>query len=493
MMKTTNIITAKEKELEEQFGSTTVTIEKVGKYLNMSLKQVKKAMKASCVPTITSGRNIILTVSVFAQWLINPSHFISAQPLDKSADWRYNPSSKKGKDEFQMTIKGKGSIYPIKQKDGTSKYGCAYYIIEADIKRRKTKNFATFSEAEEFRNNIIDKPDSEPAEQPIKSKSESISGYTVEKLIDEFLRLKKPQISDNTYDSYRYSSKHILSAFGKRYIDDIRTLEINDFIVDGKNRLNGKPLGEKSKKEIFGMMKRVYNYALDCDYIRKTPFVHDLKPMQTVRPDPDKYFLSETEVSNLINFFNDNIRYQTIVKVLVNSGLRIGELLALTKNDLCRTSAGECYLNIYKSLKRDSKNKNTKSKASERIVYIAPAVMNVIDEWMNYVRSDVNLWHKVVEQHNEHMVFVNDDGGVINYQTLRNNIGGYMERHNWNGRHFNFHMLRHTYGSILYSHTRDLNIVRDVLGHADITTTAKHYVTITKKLKADKSNTLCLL
>ena len=37
------------------------------------------------------------------------------------------------------------------------------------------------------------------------------------------------------------------------------------------------------------------------------------------------------------------------------------------------------------------------------------------------------------------------------------------------------HKMRSTYGTALYQATGDIRLVADVLGHDDITTTAKHY------------------
>ena len=37
------------------------------------------------------------------------------------------------------------------------------------------------------------------------------------------------------------------------------------------------------------------------------------------------------------------------------------------------------------------------------------------------------------------------------------------------------HKLRSTYGTALYNETGDIYLVADVLGHADVNTTKKHY------------------
>lgn len=47
------------------------------------------------------------------------------------------------------------------------------------------------------------------------------------------------------------------------------------------------------------------------------------------------------------------------------------------------------------------------------------------------------------------------------------------------------HKLRKTYGTLLYEHTGDIRLVADVLGHTDIAVTSRHYVDTSLRRKAD--------
>ena len=49
--------------------------------------------------------------------------------------------------------------------------------------------------------------------------------------------------------------------------------------------------------------------------------------------------------------------------------------------------------------------------------------------------------------------------------------------------HFSCHILRHTFATRLCESGVNLKVIQDVLGHADIETTANIYIDVTKELK----------
>ena len=48
-------------------------------------------------------------------------------------------------------------------------------------------------------------------------------------------------------------------------------------------------------------------------------------------------------------------------------------------------------------------------------------------------------------------------------------------------KHITPHKMRSTYGTALYDETSDIRLVADVLGHEDVTTTARHYASLKEK------------
>ena len=54
------------------------------------------------------------------------------------------------------------------------------------------------------------------------------------------------------------------------------------------------------------------------------------------------------------------------------------------------------------------------------------------------------------------------------------------------------HKLRSTYGTTLYQETGDIYLVADVLGHADVNTTKKHYARLTDDRRRAASKAVSL-
>jgi integrase len=50
------------------------------------------------------------------------------------------------------------------------------------------------------------------------------------------------------------------------------------------------------------------------------------------------------------------------------------------------------------------------------------------------------------------------------------------------------HKLRSTFGTNLYHETGDIYLVADVLGHADVNTTRKHYAAMTELRRREAAN-----
>ena len=55
-------------------------------------------------------------------------------------------------------------------------------------------------------------------------------------------------------------------------------------------------------------------------------------------------------------------------------------------------------------------------------------------------------------------------------------------------KHITPHKLRSTYGTNLYQESKDIYLVADVLGHADVNTTRRHYAEIVDENKRTARN-----
>jgi integrase len=73
---------------------------------------------------------------------------------------------------------------------------------------------------------------------------------------------------------------------------------------------------------------------------------------------------------------------------------------------------------------------------------------------------------------------VNKYGDLRSYQALQKSFKRFLKDNGLGDYHITFHMLRHTYATLLQDAGVDLNVIRELLGHADIETTANIYIRV---------------
>ena len=144
------------------------------------------------------------------------------------------------------------------------------------------------------------------------------------KSIDDFIKLLElKRYSTNTINGYQSHLKLTKFHFKERDFREITDKELFEFIyflVIVKN------ISASYQRQIVGALKLFYKEV----YGRAIPFEY-LKVQRHEKKLP--VVLSKEEVRRIIDRI-DNLKHKAIISLLYGSGLRIGELLALRKNDI---------------------------------------------------------------------------------------------------------------------------------------------------------------
>ena len=132
------------------------------------------------------------------------------------------------------------------------------------------------------------------------------------------------EITAYTYEgSYR---KNILPVFGNTRLKDLTTARITEFLLElGKDK---KPQTERKNKII---MHSMLKYAVSQKFISENPCVGTIwkRAVETDATDRDNY-LTATEAKKLMELAAPYSTFNTIIKLLLATGLRSGEALGLT-------------------------------------------------------------------------------------------------------------------------------------------------------------------
>lgn len=166
-------------------------------------------------------------------------------------------------------------------------------------------------------------------------------------------------------------------------------------------------------------------------------------------------------------------QYEVIIWLGFYTGLRIGEVLALTKNDI-DLKRRELHISKNISCKKvDGKNtpyiNTVKSAAGNRTIYIPDELKNILIEY--------------IQKSNRGILFSNKKGGYIIPSNISSFIRNFARPREYT---IHFHSLRVLYTKIMLDNHASLESVRALLGHANASTTLDIYLrNSTEERKAD--------
>ena len=256
---------------------------------------------------------------------------------------------------------------------------------------------------------------------------------TLRQLFNEWLPIHSQTISNSAVKSYHIAFKHI-SNISDMPITDIHFQHLQNVI----NSMHVKGLSYSSCKKVRTLLNQLFNYAIIKDYPITNYAIHlTLGPnIPTIR----RKVFTRQQINKIWTL---DTSYSRMILILLYTGLRIGELLNLRKQDINRRS-------LYLVVKR------SKTKAGEGRI--------------------IPLHHRIIPLIEQFYTDTNDYLFTISYTTFRKHFMNVMKLLKCT---HTIHDARHTFASLLDS-VAPPNSLRSLLGHkqGDITTRVYTHKTI---------------
>ena len=280
-------------------------------------------------------------------------------------------------------------------------------------------------------------------------------------IIDLWKVDKKQYVKKSSFSAYiLLIENHLLPAFGNKY--RIEEADVQTFVL--KKLAEG--LSQKTIKDILIVLKMVLKFGAKHKLINYTPF--DIQ-YPTEREKHDIEVLSKNNQKKIMNFVQENFTFRNLgVYICLSTGIRIGEICALTWNDI-DTENGIIY--VRKTIQRIYIIEN--GTRHTELLLDTPKTKNSIRD-IPMTKDLLKMLKPLKKVLNNNFFVLTNDSKPTEPRTYRNYYKKMLE--NLNIPKLKFHGLRHSFATRCIESNCDYKTVSVILGHSNISTTLNLYV-----------------
>lgn len=257
------------------------------------------------------------------------------------------------------------------------------------------------------------------------------------------------------------------------------------------NKLSEK-YSRSTISKVYVLLNMCFNYAFTKEHIGENPMMKVKMPKESslVTKKKEAKWLSSSDVEKFVQeaervntrefrikgkvgerVYGVNAYYAILI---IYTGLRIGELMALTWEDIDFKNKT---LNVNKSRakgKIDGKTtlyiKDPKSESGTRIIPLSDRAI--------YALQKIKEYSTELKLNSDNNLIVANTSSESN---ITRTVKSMLFRAGCETEKCGLHALRHTFGSLLLEKGVDLKTISYLLGHSDITVTANIYLHITRE------------
>jgi integrase len=298
---------------------------------------------------------------------------------------------------------------------------------------------------------------------------------TFGELAEVWIREYKPSISNSTRAMYiNILNTHLLPKLSIYRLKDLKPYHLQSII----NRLVESGKAESTLKKVKLTAVQILSVAMDNDVIYRNVFTKvSIPSIEANKRRP----LTDEEI-RLIKTTSAGHKMGVPALLLLYSGLRRGELIALTWTDINFKTQS---ITVNKSavfVANQAEVKRPKSRAGIRTIPIPDTIIDVLKQAKKMTNSA--------------MVCPSADGSMMTKTAFTKAWKSYMHFLNISAGgkdasrsrpklividNITPHMFRHTYATILYNADVDLKSAQRFLGHSDINVTLKTYTHLSEQ------------
>lgn len=361
---------------------------------------------------------------------------------------------------------GEGTIYPV------------YYKDESGKNTDKVKHWVGQYTFGNKRKSIYGKTRKEVRDKLIIKLNEIQKNILVDKCDITIYELGnsilETKLSTNTIKETSYIT--IKNSLNKIKDSDIANIKIQkitySLIQEFLNTLTN--LSNSYIQKIIIMLNQIFKEAVKRNYIYKNPMLNIIRPISKNK-DKTVKALSVAEQKELLKIVRGH-KFEDIYTIEMFSGMRCGEILALTPDDI---DLENNIIHINKTVSHNKKGEliihSTKTDTSIRDIPITELFKKNIKHSLSYMKiNPLNL------------IFSTNKCTINSVSNVNCELKRLAKKYNFSNKNISTHMLRHTYATRCIESGMPAEVLQKLLGHKNVQTTINTYTTIFDKYKNDE-------
>lgn len=300
------------------------------------------------------------------------------------------------------------------------------------------------------------------------------------KLVKIMEDIREEKLASNTISGGQYArlkwtiNKIKNSKLGEMKIQDVTKNDIQEFLNSIKD------LSDSYIKKLFEQFVQAYRRAEIKKYITYNPMYEVIKPksdkqtkvVEALDINVQKAF---TEYLNKASIESEP--YKNIFLIQMYMGLRIGEVLALSTENIDLENK---LLYVKRTLTNDKEfaiilGNKTKTYAGNRTLPIPDFLVPILEEQLKYANDNL---HNLIFTTNDNYIRTS----AINKELKRI----FEEELKTSSKNISTHCLRHTYGTRCIEAGMTAVVLQRLMGHKDVTVTLNTYTSVFNKFKEDE-------
>lgn len=292
----------------------------------------------------------------------------------------------------------------------------------------------------------------------------------------------KNKLKEITAYNYEHQIKnHLLPEIGNIKLKDFTPAKITAFIKT-------LDCSAATCRKIYVVMQSVFARAVEQGFLKETPCTKAVILPKADTKKEIKPFLTDEQAKALLKMLDEDTQFNRIIKVLLYTGMRSGECLALRWQDIDFKNKIIHIENTLTDVGGKRWLQPPKTAKSNRFIALSDTLSELFLKQKQCIDEKIKIFGN--EYIHPEMIFTTYNGNYIDRSNLNTQFKKAVKNTDFNFA--TLHSLRHCNATLLINNGIDIKIVSELLGHSDISTTANIYADVLYSAKAKAADLISL-